>query len=192
MISSNNIIMRLDILLNCGIINITLPAAIKGVQMTNAQPANSKEKALRESNTLNSHPVSDALFSNNEFFDSRDLVQVKYEMLRKVNTEGEPVAPTAASFGFSRPSFYKTLEDFTREGITGLLPRKRGPRNGHKLTTEILAFIQELCAADPALGIPALLTAVEQRFGLRVHRRSLERALKRQEKKTPQLTRGTR
>lgn len=159
--------------------------------MTKAQPANPKEKALWESNTLNSHPVSNALFRNNEFFDSRDLVQVKYEMLRKVNMEGEPVASTAASFGFSRPSFYKTLEDFTREGITGLLPRKRGPRNGHKLTTEILDFTQELCAADPALGIPALLTAVEKRFGLRVHRRSLERALKRHEKKTPQLTRRT-
>ena len=97
--------MRLDIFIYCGIINITLLVAIKVVRMTKAQPANPKEKALWESNTLNSHPVSNALFRNNEFFDSRDLVQVKYEMLRKVNMEGEPVASTAASFGFSRPSF---------------------------------------------------------------------------------------
>jgi transposase len=142
-----------------------------------------KEKALRDCGALNTHPVSDALFNDNDFFDSRDLVQVKYEMLRRVHKEGEPVALAAASFGFSRPSFYKSLRAFEREGIAGLLPRKRGPRSRHKLTDDVLAFVQGLCTGEHPPGIPALLDEVERHFGIRVHRRTLERALKQSEKK---------
>jgi hypothetical protein len=44
---------------------------------------------------LNPSPerVTDELFQ--EFFDPRDLVQVKYEMLRRVQTEGQPVGRSA-------------------------------------------------------------------------------------------------
>jgi transposase len=155
--------------------------------MAKPQPGNPKEKSLQESGALNTHPVSDALFHNSDFFDPRDLVQVKYEMLRKVHKESEPISHAAASFGFSRPSFYKILADFEREGITGLLPRKRGPRGGHKLTEDVLGFIKEICSVEQPMSIPALLNEVEKRYGIRVHRRSLERALHRCEKKTPQI-----
>jgi len=142
-----------------------------------------KEIALRDCGALNTHPVSDTLFSDSDFFDSRDLVQAKYEMLRKVYKEGESVSRTTASFGFSRPSFYKSFKDFEREGIPGLLPRKRGPRRRHKLTAEVLAFARELYSGEHPLGIPALLDEVEKHFGIRVHRRTLERALRPSEKK---------
>lgn len=158
--------------------------------MAKFQSVNTKENALRESGALHTHPVTDALFSNSDFFDPHDLVQVKYEMLRKVHKCGEPINHAAASFGFSRPSFYKTLMDFEREGITGLLPRKRGPRDGHKLTAEVLAFISESRATKQSISISALLEEVEKRFGVHVHRRSLERALKRGEKKTSQIPKG--
>ena len=143
-----------------------------------------KDKALRDCGALNTHPVSDGLFSDSDFFDSRDLVQVKYEMLRKVHKEGEPVARAAASFGFSRPSFYKSSREFEREGIPGLMPRKRGPRSGHKLTDDILAFVEGICSGEHPPGIPTLLDEVEKHFGIRVHRRTLERALKQPGKKT--------
>jgi transposase len=158
--------------------------------MAKFQSVNTKENTLRESGALHTHPVTDALFSNSDFFDPHDLVQVKYEMLRKVHKGGEPINHAAASFGFSRPSFYKTSMDFEREGITGLLPRKRGPRDGHKLTAEVLAFISESRATKQSISISALLEEVEKRFGVHVHRRSLERALKRGEKKTSQIPKG--
>jgi transposase len=167
----------------CGIIKLTYNAALKEVHMAKSQPDNPKEKSLRDSGALNTHPVSDALFSDSDFFDPRDLVQIKYEMLRKVHKESEPVSHAAASFGFSRPSFYKIRADFEREGITGLLPRKRGPRGGHKLTKQVLEFIKEICTVEQPMSTPALLDKVEKRFGIRVHRRSLERALRRYKKK---------
>jgi len=176
----------LDTSIICGIIKFTDNDALKEVHLAKHSAGNSKEKALRESGALNTRPVSDALFSDNDFFDPRDLVQVKYEMLRKVHKDAEPINHAAASFGFSRPSFYKISSDFEREGIMGLLPRKRGPRGGHKLTEEVLKFIKEISPVEQPMSTPALVGEVEKRFGVRVHRRSLERALQRREKKTPQ------
>jgi transposase len=148
-------------------------------------PTDPKERALRSQGALNTHAVRDELFLRGEFFDPRDLVQVKYEMLRKVEKEGASVTEAAAGFGFSRLSFYKVREAFSREGIGGLLPRKRGPRGAHKLTEEVLAFVEELRSQGEPMGEATVLSRLEERFGLRVHRRSLERALSRRGKKTP-------
>jgi transposase len=170
-----------------GIIILTHYAVLKEVPMAKPQRNDSKEKALRECGALNTHPVVDALFSDNDFFDSRDLVQVKYEMLRRVHQERESISRAAASFGFSRPSFYKTSKEFDREGVPGLLPRKRGPRQRHKLTAEVLAFVEGVSTREHPMGIPALLDEVQNHFGIRVHRRSLERALRQSAKKTLQV-----
>ncbi len=170
-----------------GIIVLTNNAVLKEVPMAKPQRTDPKEKALRECGAWNTHPMVDALFNENDFFDSRDLVQVKYEMLRRVQKEGESVSRAAASFGFSRPSFYKSSGEFNREGVTGLLPRKRGPRSRHKLTAEVLAFVEGFCTGEHPLGIPALLDEVEKHFGIRVHHRSLERALRQPGKKTLQV-----
>ena len=153
--------------------------------MVKPRPGNPKEKFLRESGALNTHPVNDPLFKDGHFFDPKDLVQVKYEMIRKVAKENEPVSQAAASFGFSRTAFYKLMAEFEREGIMGLLPQKHGPRKRHKLTDEILEFIKDLRVAEQPLTIAAILREVENRFGVRLHRRSIERALK-DEKKTVQ------
>ncbi|MGH8200981.1 MAG: helix-turn-helix domain-containing protein [Steroidobacteraceae bacterium] len=145
----------------------------------------SKLVALKESGTANPYPedVHDPGFAGNDFFDPRDLVQVRYEMLRRVRTEGQPIAETAARFGISRPTFYKAQSDFERAGLVGLLPQKRGPRAPHKITTEVLRFIEELRAENPNAGIHSLISAVAQRFDVRVHRRTVERALARGKKK---------
>lgn len=153
--------------------------------MKKPQRSDSKEKTLRDLGALNTHPVADPLFSDNDFFDSRDLVQVKYEMLRRVHKEGVSISQAAASFGFSRPSFYKSSKEFEKEGVTGLMPRKRGPHSGHKLTSEVLAFVEESSSRGQPTRISVLLDEVEKHYGIRVHRRSLERALRPSGKKTP-------
>jgi hypothetical protein len=45
-----------------------------------------------------------------------------------------------------------------------------------------MAFVTALRAEDPTLSVRALLPRIHERFGLAVHPRSLERALKRREK----------
>src|SRR3974377_907610 len=90
---------------------------------------------------LRPHAVTDSLFRDSAFFDPNDLVQVKYEMLRSVEKDGRAVGEGAETFGLSRPVYYVTQELFNREGLPGLLPRKRGPKRPHKLPERALAVL---------------------------------------------------
>lgn len=127
--------------------------------------------------------VTDELFRHTPFLDARDLVQVKYEMVRRVQMDGGSVVRAAEAFGFSRPSFYEAQGAFRREGLAGLLPHKRGPRGGHKLIPQVLRFMEERRAEDRSLAATKLVPLIRARFGIQVHPRSIERALVRQEKK---------
>ena len=142
-----------------------------------------KAAELAASRTLNPRPgaVTDETFAAREFFDPRDLVQVKYEMVRKVEAEGASVTAAAGAFGFSRQSYYTAAATLAGGGLAALVPDKPGPRGPHKLTAEVVDHLEALRAADPALRAPALARAVADRFGLRVHPRSVERALARRE-----------
>jgi len=144
-----------------------------------------KFRTLRQQGTLNPRPkgVRDELFRQDDFFDARDLVQVKYEMLRRVQSEGKSVTDAAANFGFSRPSFYQALSAFEQDGLAGLVPNKRGPKQAHKLTEEVLSFIREVRQKEPSVRLPDLVKLIQGRFGTKVHPRSIERSLLRHQKK---------
>ena len=144
-----------------------------------------KREILRSQSTLNPRPqqVTHELFQDSEFFDPRDLLQVKYEMLRQVKVENQAVSRAAEAFGYSRPSFYQAQAAFAGKGLAGLLPQKRGPRRAHKLTPEVMEFARQVRAAEPSLRSEELAARVEKNFNLRVHPRSLERRLQRQQKK---------
>ncbi len=152
--------------------------------MTRRKP-DPKADALRGQGCLHPHPqkVTDELFRSGEFFDARDLVQVKYEMLRRVRVEGSSVSDSAARFGLSRPSYYQAHGAFEEGGLPALLPKKPGPRRAHKLSAQIVAALEEALTEEPELSSEELVHLVEKRFGISVHRRSIERALARQEKK---------
>ncbi len=148
-------------------------------------PRDPKSQALAEHGSLNPRPeaVVDEQFQTREFFDPRDAVQVKYEMLRRVRVDGFPVTGAAAAFGFSRPAFYLAKSAFEQNGLPGLIPQRPGPRHAHKLTDAIMSFIIEQRAQDRFLRAPVLAQLVQERFGLSVHPRSIERALGRRQKK---------
>ena len=141
-----------------------------------------KHQILRQTGTLNPRPdrVTDQWFTDRDFFDPNDLLQVKYEMLRRVRRDDFTVRQAAQLFGFSRPSFYQAQEAFQRGGLGALVPQKRGPRRAHKLSPKIVAFLERTLAADPGAD---LVAAVQEAFGISVHRRSIERALARAKKK---------
>jgi len=147
-----------------------------------------KARALKQQGGLNPHPekVADPLFVEHDFFDPKDLVQVKYEMLRRVRLEGRSLTESAAAFGFTRPLFYRAQSAFNENGLSGLLPRRRGPKGPHKLIDEVLDFIVALTKEDESLHARALAPLVEKRFGVSVHPRSIERALDRMKKKRRQ------
>ena len=144
-----------------------------------------KLATLRQQGTLNPRPraVTDPLFANDSFFDPRDLVQVKYEMLRRVQSEGHSVTGAATAFGFSRPSFYQALSALEQGGLAGLVPHKRGPKQAHKLTNEVMDFITETRQLQPDIRVAELVRLIQERFGTKVHPRSIQRSLLRHQKK---------
>ena len=146
--------------------------------MADDPPEPRKRQALRQRQTLNPRPehVRDPLFHEDPFFDPEDLLQVKYEMLRRVHRDTQPITETCAAFGLSRPAFYQAQRTLAHEGLPGLLPKRRGPRTAHKLTEEVLAFVAQQLAEDDTLAWATLAQRIEQRFALSVHPRSIERA----------------
>ncbi|MDA2924876.1 recombinase family protein [Acidobacteria bacterium AH-259-L09] len=148
-------------------------------------------QSLREHGALHRHPesIQDEAFRTGEFFDPHDGVQVKYEMLRRRRLEGRPVSEVSASFGVSRQAFYLAESAFEQGGLPALLPRRRGPKRAHKCTEEILDFVQEWRETAPEGQM--LSEAIERRFGVKVHPRSIHRALARRQKKPSQEEKDT-
>jgi transposase len=134
----------------------------------------SRLRALAESGLLHPRPESVVapLFTTGAgFFLAEDKVQVKYEMLRAHLVEGLPVTEAAAAHGYSRAAFYLVSASFEELGMAGLLDERRGRRGPVKLTPEIVEFIR---AAVPASGAQ-VADQVADRFGVRLHRRTVER-----------------
>ncbi len=157
--------------------------------MKNGDPEDPKRKALARTGTLHPNPdlVSDELFRSNPFFDPHDGLQVKYEMLRRVRVDGHTASDAAASCGLSRPTYYQARDGFEREGLAGLLPQKKGPKRAHKLTAEVLDFVEAQLAAEPGLTPVELAERIRDEYGVEVHPKSIPRALSRSKKKPASL-----
>jgi transposase len=151
------------------------------------KPGDGKTENLKKYGALNPHPekVVEKIFSDPalEFFDPRDLVQVKYEMLRSVEQEGRSVKLASEAFGFSRPAFYQAQSQFKRQGVSGLMKKRPGPKSAHKLTDDILSFIEERVKEGKPLRARTLGPLIKEKFGKDIHPRSIERAVKRRKKK---------
>lgn len=143
-----------------------------------------KLERLRHLGILNPTPlrIKAPWFQSGEFFDPHDLVQAKYEMLRHVRVDSVSKVEAASLFGMSRPTFYQAEAAFNREGVAGLLPKQRGPKGAHKLTTKVMDFIEGRIQNDSAIPARVLAQEIESRLGLSVHPRSIERAIMRKKK----------
>ena len=129
---------------------------------------NKKISLLKMRGTLNpnSAKVLNQLFLENGFFDADDIVQTKYEMLRSVRKQNITVKEASESFGFSRPAFYQAQSCFDQEGLAGLFPKKRGPKNRHKITEEIMQFVNNAMAETHSLDINDVVNLIKERYDL--------------------------
>lgn len=134
----------------------------------------SRLAALAQAGLVHLRPeaVAAPLFSAGGFFLAADKVQVKYEMLRAHFADGDPVSRAAAAHGYSRAAFYLVAAGFADAGMAGLVDERRGRRGPVKLRPEIAEFIRSAPAASGAV----LAAQVAERFGVRLHRRTVERA----------------
>jgi transposase len=138
-----------------------------------------KVTALLAEGTLHPAPeqVHDPKFRTHEFFDPRDLVQVKYELLRRVSIERVSVTDATAEYGVARPTYYQTKAHFDHAGIAGLVPHKRGPHGPHKLQGEALAFVEQQLVPGKPVRARELAKLLHEKFALTIHPRTIERAV---------------
>jgi transposase len=139
----------------------------------------SKADVLSEEGTLNPAPemVRDPKFREGEFFDPRDAVQVKYEMLRRVSIENASVTNASDEYGVSRPTYYQAKANFDAAGIAGLVPKKRGPQGPHKIQGDVLAFLKTQTVPGQPIRARELAKLIRKEFDLIVHPRTIERAI---------------
>ena len=138
-----------------------------------------RRRALAAAGLVHPHPeavTASAFDTAQPFFFASDKVQVKYEMLRAHVVDGMPVAQAAATHGYSRAAFYLVAAAFAERGMQGLVDQRRGRRGPTKLTPEVVAFLAD---ANPTASGALLAAEVERRFGVRLHRRTVERARRR-------------
>jgi transposase len=133
-----------------------------------------RRRSLIAAGLLHPHPdaVGAQLFlRDHPFFLAEDKVQVKYEMLRAHLVDRVPAVRAAREHGYSRAAFYLIADAFDEDGMKGLLDERRGRRRPLKVTPEILEF----AGASRQLSGAALSREVAERFGVVLHRRTLER-----------------
>ncbi|MFD4243677.1 helix-turn-helix domain-containing protein [Streptomyces sp. NPDC058525] len=151
--------------------------------------ADPKVAALVATRSLNPHPekVTDTVFLASRFCDARDVVQVKYEMVRRVRVDGVPVTQAARAFGYCRQAFYEVAAALDAGGPSALAAGKPGPKGPVKLTDPVMDQVEGWLAAAPGLRSRDLAARVLEVFGFPVHPRSVERALaRRREARDPQ------
>lgn len=165
----------------CGVIRFT--------HMPQQSSPQTKRQALQASGTFNprSVKVRHTLFQESEFFDPQDLLQLKYETLRALKEEDCSIAKAASDFGLSRPTIYQAQASFAEKGVEGLLPRKTGPKHPRKLTPEVRQQLEELAEAEPEVGAAELARRMRQRFNVKLHPRTIEKALQAKAKRGRQI-----
>lgn len=142
-----------------------------------------KQLKLQRSFNKNGQKLRDETYLSSDFFDPNDVIQVKYEMLRKVEFEKQPISKVSALFGFSRVAYYKAKKDLKEGGLSNLTNKTMGPKRSHKLNQEILDFVISSRKDDSTLTLKTILDSIKVEFNVVIHRRTLERALAKSESK---------
>jgi transposase len=154
-------------------------------KMAHQTDPKAKLQALKATGTFNPRHdrVRHPLFEKSDFFDPRDLPQLKYETLRALKKEDYSIAQASGEFGLSRPAIYRAHTHFHEHGFEGLMRDKPGPKNPSKLTEAVRQHLRELLAAEPELGARELARRIFERFKVKLHPRTIEKASKSEAKR---------
>jgi transposase len=138
-----------------------------------------RRRFLEAGGIVHPHPeavTAPPFVSHEPFFFAMDKLQVKYEMLRSHVVDGLGVSAAADAHGYSRAGFYLIWSAFEDRGMAGLIDERPGRRGPLKINEEIAGFIS---AADSSLSGAQVARAIEERFGVSLHRRTVERLRRR-------------
>ena len=140
-----------------------------------------KRTHLREAGLLHPDPdrVRDPLFEQwPAFFDAEDHLQVRYEMLRAHLVDRDAISAIGQRYGVSRQTFYNLQAKFVAGGTGGLLAQRPGPKGPRKVTAAVSTCVQARLDHEEAFSTPGVLAEIHARFGVVLHRRTLEKLVR--------------
>ena len=139
-----------------------------------------KDDFLKKNGSFNKNyeNVTADIFNKSPFFDKKDNIQVKYEMLRAVSKEEGTITELTGAYGFSRNSYYQLDKAFKNAGIYALFPKKTGPKGASKLTPEVSDFIESFLANNNNAKAKDISTALKAEMRINIHTRTIYRHLK--------------
>lgn len=149
------------------------------IMLSEVIPLDSKVEALKANGTYNedSQNVQAEHFKHGIFFDPHDIVQVKYEMIRCVEKDGTSIRDAASLYGFSRQTFYACRDAINEEGISGLIPKKSGPKTGYKLDEDRKRLIDRYLSDHPRAKAQEIHNALEKELDVQVTVKTISRYL---------------
>jgi transposase len=136
-----------------------------------------KREFLKKEGILNPNPerVLCSEFQSLDFFDSLDLPQVRYEMLRLARVGNVSVSEACRQFGFSREYFYRLERTFMERGYVSLLGSRKGRRPVIALNQEIVNYVAQRKIEEPGLSGEKLRKEILRIYKVECSRRTVER-----------------
>ena len=137
-----------------------------------------KVEHLRATHTYNEQhdKVTDELFANSELFDPRDLLQVRYEIVRAVG-RGESPEKVAARFGVSGMTARRYAGRMGEGGLSALLPARKGPGGPRALGAAGEEFVDAYVEGHPGASGREVHEALEAALAPGVSQRTVERRI---------------
>jgi len=138
--------------------------------MPRAKNNSDKQKALQQHGTLNPRRRMCAILCSRTANSSiQRLAAGEYEMLRQAHAEKRAFLDGQGIWFFPPVVFTKRIVAFEARWFARITSQKRGPRNGHKLTPEVMKFRHEQQTLEPSLSLAQLAEQVQHNFHVKVH-----------------------
>jgi transposase len=130
-----------------------------------------KKKFLEQEGLINPKPER----VSHPLFETLNLPQVRYEMIRTARVENISVSKACELFGFSREYFYKLERSFMARGYVALLGSTMGRRPIIALNQEIVNFIVHRKMEQPTVSGENLRQELQKLYNVDCSRRTVER-----------------
>ena len=138
-----------------------------------------KEERLKSTHTFNPNydKINDPTFASSDVLDTRDLLQVRYEMVRSVRIDKDSPKDVASRFGVSEATLRRHIRDLRDGGMIALVPDIRGPKGQHSLNDEEIQYIESYLVKHPDASGGQVHSALVQEKQSEVSKRTIERYL---------------
>ena len=136
-----------------------------------------KEEHLRATQTFNTNyaKINDPIFQRSGIMDPRDLLLVRFELVRSLELDGKPIEEVCSQYGISPCTARRYVRDMKERGLIALVPEKRGPNGPSVMTDEIANYIDKYLTDHPKASAGKVYQSLVDAKKVTIGKRTVER-----------------